>query len=222
MVARPVWELRDLEEYVSALAADNEFVLAGLIITAMELAQRVGDVAAFRMGEHFTSDGWFRYHQSKTNAWVSFPAPPRVQRILAHLNTPHGELIFPNPTCGKMFTSRCLTGRFSQRRKKYLKSGQVSRHRVLQTLRHSGVSELARAGCTIPEIGSLTGHSYKHIQEIMETYLRRDSICAVNAINRREAWREQMRTSGDEPHIKMLGDQPVFILPASDDQPTIH
>lgn len=222
MVARPVWEMSDLEEYVTALVADNELALAGLIITAMDLAQRVGDVAAFRMGDHVTNDGWFRYHQSKTDAWVSFPAPPRVQSVLHHLNTPHGKLIFPNPTCGEAFTARCLTGRFAQRRKKYLKSGQVSRHLTLQTLRHSGVVELARAGCSTPEIGSLTGHSYKYIEELMETYLRRDSICAVNAINRREAWRQQMQRSGEKPHIKMLGDQPVFILPASDAQRTIH
>jgi hypothetical protein len=41
---------------------------------------------------------------------------------------------------------------------------------------------LAEAGCTLPEIASITGHSLRRAQEILDKYLARTSKLAENAI----------------------------------------
>ena len=42
-------------------------------------------------------------------------------------------------------------------------------------LRGTTVTMLAEAGCTLPEIASLTGHSLRRAQEILDKYLARTS-----------------------------------------------
>jgi hypothetical protein len=51
----------------------------------------------------------------------------------------------------------------------------------LKWLRHSCVVQLARAGCTVPEIASITGHSISSVEQILQKYLPRDSRVAENA-----------------------------------------
>jgi hypothetical protein len=41
---------------------------------------------------------------------------------------------------------------------------------------------LAEAGCTLPEIVSITGHSLRRAQDILEKYLARTSKLAESAI----------------------------------------
>jgi hypothetical protein len=43
------------------------------------------------------------------------------------------------------------------------------------------VVQLARAGCTVPEIASITGHSIASVEQILQRYLPRDSTVARNA-----------------------------------------
>jgi hypothetical protein len=41
---------------------------------------------------------------------------------------------------------------------------------------------LAEAGCTVPEIAAVTGHSLKHVTHILEVYLSRTRALADAAI----------------------------------------
>ena len=41
---------------------------------------------------------------------------------------------------------------------------------------------LAEAGCTVPEIAAVTGHTLKHVTHILETYLARTKSLADAAI----------------------------------------
>src|SRR5205823_6137350 len=59
-------------------------------------------------------------------------------------------------------------------------------------LRGTAVTRLAIAGCTVPEIASLTGHSLRDVNRILEVhYLNLDVALAENAIQKLEA-----RTNG--------------------------
>lgn len=51
-------------------------------------------------------------------------------------------------------------------------------------LRRSSVVRLAQAGCTIPEIAAITGHSYQQCEKILQTYLPRTTPLARAAIQR--------------------------------------
>jgi len=41
---------------------------------------------------------------------------------------------------------------------------------------------LSEAGCTVPEIGTITGHSLKEVERIIEVYLARTRTLAETAI----------------------------------------
>jgi len=49
-------------------------------------------------------------------------------------------------------------------------------------LRRTAVLNLARSSCTVPEIGSITGHSFKAITQILEVYLPRHTELAKSGI----------------------------------------
>lgn len=49
-------------------------------------------------------------------------------------------------------------------------------------IRGTTVTMLAEAGCTLPEIVSITGHSLRRAQDILEKYLSRTSKLAERAI----------------------------------------
>jgi integrase len=49
-------------------------------------------------------------------------------------------------------------------------------------LRGTTVTMLAEAGCSVPEIVTITGHSLRRAQEILDKYLARTSRLAESAI----------------------------------------
>ena len=49
-------------------------------------------------------------------------------------------------------------------------------------IRGTTVTLLAEAGCTVPEIVAITGHSLRRAQEILDKYLARTSKLAASAI----------------------------------------
>lgn len=53
-------------------------------------------------------------------------------------------------------------------------------------LRGTAVTRLAIAGCTVPEIASLTGHSMKDAETIVAHYMKRDQALAESAIRKLE------------------------------------
>ena len=55
-------------------------------------------------------------------------------------------------------------------------------------LRGTAVVNLARAGCTVPEIRSITGHTLRSVEAILEaSYLGRDQVIAINAMAKLDA-----------------------------------
>ena len=60
-----------------------------------------------------------------------------------------------------------------------------------QDLRDTAVTWLARAGCTLPEIASITGHSLRSIHQILQHYLAITPELADSAIAKLVAWMEK-------------------------------
>jgi hypothetical protein len=60
-----------------------------------------------------------------------------------------------------------------------------------QDLRDTAVTWLALAGCTIPQIGSITGHSMATIETILKHYLGMHPELARSAITRMVAWYDE-------------------------------
>lgn len=54
-------------------------------------------------------------------------------------------------------------------------------------LRGTAVTRLAKAGCTVPEIATITGHSLKDVGTTLDShYLNRDSALGESAIRKLE------------------------------------
>lgn len=61
--------------------------------------------------------------------------------------------------------------------------------RTFHDLRGTAVTRLARAGCTVPQIATITGHSLKTVQAILDKhYLHRDLVLAEQAMEKRVAY----------------------------------
>jgi hypothetical protein len=61
--------------------------------------------------------------------------------------------------------------------------------RRFQDLRRTAVVRLAEAGCTVPEIASISGHDIDYCQRIIDTYLPRTRKLAAAAIEKLEGKR---------------------------------
>jgi hypothetical protein len=55
-------------------------------------------------------------------------------------------------------------------------------------LRDTAVTRLALAGCTIPEIRAITGHTLETVHQILQHYLAMDDRMAAAGIERLKAW----------------------------------
>ncbi len=63
-------------------------------------------------------------------------------------------------------------------------------------LRGSAVTRLGEAGCTAPEIASITGHSMRDVETILDShYLGRTAALAENAIRKLETRTESVKTN---------------------------
>jgi integrase len=63
-------------------------------------------------------------------------------------------------------------------------------------LRGTAVTRLALAGCTVPEICAITGHSHEDANRILQAhYLHRDPQIAWNAIRKLEAYQVRLATA---------------------------
>lgn len=81
-------------------------------------------------------------------------------------------------------------------------------------LRHTAVTELAIAGCTVPEIAGITGHTIKSVEQILSRYLIRTSAIAQAATDKRLAKSERMLEIFGPPAAAPALPAPLLLLPA--------
>lgn len=188
-----IWEQDDVDLHVWAAIAAGNNDLAAIILMEWEIGQRLTDAILFRRGaEYRPAEGMFSFSQSKTAENVSIPVSDRLRAVLAHIRLDGSPYLFHDTGTKRPIrdVSR-LSHLFADVRARFLidEDGAPritgSRHLVLKALRHSCVVQLARAGCTVPEIAAITGHSPASVEEILRIYLPRDSTVAMNAQRKR-------------------------------------
>jgi integrase len=176
-----IWEAADVEFYMWACAVAGHPAIAAMILTEWEIGQRLTDVRLFRNGgEYSDNEGVFRFWQSKTESYVTIPVSERLQHMLRAIREP-GLYLFVDPANGRPYAEQRLGHLFADIRQR----AQVGRKLQLRALRHSCVVQLARAGCTVPEIAAITGHSPYSVEQILQRYLPRDNQVAWNAQQKR-------------------------------------
>ncbi|MFN4287537.1 MAG: tyrosine-type recombinase/integrase [Brevundimonas sp.] len=184
-----IWEQSDIDAYVAAAEKVGQQEMGAVILTMWEIGQRLTDVYLFRYGEHYDSEhGCFRFEQSKTDEPVAIPVSRGLRDRLA-VNAGERLHLFHNPRTGRPWVrmrgplieadDTAASKDFARVREQAVSDG--ARDLKLKWLRHSCVVQLARAGCTVPEIAAITGHAIQSVHSILQRYLPRDSQVAANA-----------------------------------------
>lgn len=175
--ARQVYWLE--EEVEKAIATAIEMSRASIALAirlAFDTGQREGDVLAMRWSHLIGAE--IAVKQSKGGATVRIPCLPELAAQLAMTPRTSTHIVVSETTQRpyKQFN-------FVHRVAEVIETAGLAGKRY-GDLRRSAVVRLAMAGCTIPMIASITGHSYKRCEEILEVYLPRSTELARLAIKR--------------------------------------
>ena len=171
-----IWEASDI-------AAFNEKAMPALqkaVLLASETGQRSGDLLKMRWADY---DGKaIRIRQGKTGRSVYIPVTEALKTMLDGQQR-RGSIILTNSK-GRAWTADNFKRSFRAAR-----SRAKLDHLHFHDLRGTTVTRLAEAGCTVPEIAAITGHSISRCQKIIDTYMKRTDDLAEAAIAKLEQHR---------------------------------
>ena len=183
-----IWPESGMEAAVRAADTLGYHSLGTAVMMAYFLAQRPTDVREMTRASY--RDRMFIFRQSKTGAAIDVPAVAELQRRMAAELARHDHLtILICETTGRPWTEENLSHVFARVRAQALEEAPEIGDLLFRDFRRTGVVQLALAGCTIPQIASVSGHSLKTVHEILETYLPRTSELAAQAIANLETYR---------------------------------
>jgi hypothetical protein len=194
----PRLRIGEISEMRSLIAAADRLGLPEIgdaIMLGLVSAQRQNDrLLLERVAK--TEDGRWLFRQSKTGAVVLLPfdagleARLEAARLRRQAMTVHWPHVIIDEAEGRPFDP--LGDRY---RKQFAKVRQAALAECPslkdfrdQDLRDTAVTWLALAGCTIPEIGAITGHSEHSVHGIMKHYLGRHPDLARSAALKQMAW----------------------------------
>ncbi len=171
-----LWGQDEIDRFLGACEGANlgKAIALGFKIM-LYTAQRPGDVRAMTWPAY--NGDTITIRQQKTGTVVEVPCVAALREALDEARVSRtGTVIVAGPS------GQCLTATT------WLKTFGAIRHKAglddlqARDLRRTAVVNLARAGATVPEIASITGHSLHNAQQILEHYLPRDIHMARAAI----------------------------------------
>ena len=178
--AESIWTEDD--EAAFRAAAPPHLALA--LTLAIETGQRQGDLL------RLTWAAWdgtaLRLRQGKTGRRVTVPATARLRAALEAAKARRGAAVTILTTSrGTPWTSDGFRASWG---KVPCDLGRLTFH----DLRGTAVTRLARAGCSVPEIATITGHALRDVGTILDAhYLSRDRTLADSAIAKLDQHRER-------------------------------
>ena len=173
-------------------AADSiEPPIGDAITIALYTGQRQGDVLA--LAEEGTEAGRIRLRQTKTSARVSISIiAPLAARLAAvrERNRAAGRLActIVQTASGAAYKADHFRHRFAAIRAAAVKDCPSLADFQFLDLRDTAVTWLHRAGCDVPEIASVTGHSLETVHRILKHYLALDEATNDRAMGKLEEW----------------------------------
>lgn len=156
-----------------------------------DVGQRESDILKFPWTRWKDSELLFR--QSKTGAIVRIQALPELRAAIeAAEKRTRSTVMMVNEETSRPWLKDAFSHRVNDGfRALGLVDKDTGQPKVFQDLRRSSVVRLGLAGCTVWEIGAITGHSYTRIEQILEVYLPRSTPMAKAAIERLLEWRKR-------------------------------
>jgi hypothetical protein len=173
------------------------------VVIALHSAQRQADVLA--MPARIFGETRIALSQMKTNALVDAPMTPQLAARIASIRArwsaagiaARAAVVIDERT-GKAWDASAFRKAFRtvreeacRRHPELLEHGRFEPSLAelrYQDLRDTAVTRMAMAGCTAPEIASISGHSLDHVGSVMRHYLALNEVIAGNAIDKTTAW----------------------------------
>ncbi len=178
-----LWSDKEIELFLEHCTGIYGDAVALHFALMLNTAQRPGDCRTMLWGAY---DGHrVDLVQQKTRKLVWLPCPAPLIVILdaarkratgmAMVAKPNGQCL-GEPTWRKAFA--------------VIRGSAGLGHLQARDLRRTAIVRLAEAGCTVPEIASISGHSIDRTSQILEVYLPRTRAMASAAIAKLDEWRK--------------------------------
>lgn len=162
-----------LPEQIHAFMAVAPIELQRALILALHTGQRQGDLLRLAWGNY---DGTLiSLRQGKTGRKVEIPCTKALRKMLDRLDR-NAAVVLTTKT-KRPWTARYFKAQWETASKK---AGITELH--FHDLRGTAVTMLAEAGCTTPQIATITGHSLKTVTAILDKYLARTRVLAGEAV----------------------------------------
>lgn len=186
--AEQVWD----EGQIGLLLAASPSHMELAILLALWTGQRQGDL--LRLPWSAYDGGYIRLEQSKSrrgnNPGKKIVIPVGAKLKFALDRTKRVSTLIVTNSYERPWTSDGFRASWRDLRER---AGLHDADRTFHDFRGTAVTRLAVAGCEVPEIAAITGHSLKTVADILDKhYLNRDVRLAENAIRKLE--RNEKRT----------------------------
>lgn len=187
-----------LPEHIEAFMRVAPVELQRALILALHTGQRQGDLLRL---------GWSNYdgthiclRQGKTGRKVEIPCTAALRRMLDGMDR-NTAVVLATKT-DRPWKPRYFKAQWEMATKQ---AGITDLH--FHDLRGTAVTMLAEAGCTTPQIASITGHSLKTVTAILDRYLSRTRALAGEAVTlfenaRSTEFANRLQTSAPHPARK--------------------
>ena len=166
-----------LPEQIGAFMRVAPAELQRAMLLALHTGQRQADILRLAWNQY---DGKaLSLRQGKTGRRVAIPCTTALREMLDGL--PRDAAVILVTKSGRPFKKRYFAAQWALASAAAKISGLH-----FHDLRGTAVTMLAEAGCTVPEIATITGHSLKTVDSILERYLSRTRQLADTAISKLE------------------------------------
>jgi integrase len=168
-----------LPEHVAAFMRAAPIEMQRALILALHTGQRQGDILRLAWPNYDGAALTLRQGKAKRGGKpapiVTIPCTAALRRMLDGL--PRSATVVLTTKTGRPWTKRYFAREWEAAS---AAAGISNLH--FHDLRGTAVTMLAEAGCTVPQIAAITGHSLKTVTTILETYLSLTRALAEQAI----------------------------------------
>lgn len=177
---KEIWTQTEYAQFINYCKRSGRPSLGIAVLLALDTGQRQSDVLKMNSSQY---DGEsLTITQDKTGELLAIPLSSELKN---ELNFACDGVFVINEETGNPYKPDNFRHLFSSTKSK---AGIPNRLQFLD-FRRTAVVRLAKSGCTIPEIASITGHRIEDCQAIINTYLPRNIDVARQAIAKLEIYK---------------------------------